>query len=100
VIAASMAAAAPKPKVDPKLADRYRALAGSIDPSALNQTIRTLSSYPSRVVGYPGTDAAAAYVKSKFQAAGLENVHEEPLIGGVTVPMVRHPGTLEVNGRT
>src|SRR5487761_51729 len=41
--ATSTAFAAPKPKVDPALARRYEALADSIDPKALDQTIRTLS---------------------------------------------------------
>ena len=105
--AASTVSPAPKPKVDPEQAKRYQAVAASIDPVALDHTIRTLSTDPrnpsrivSRVVGYPDADAAAVYVKRAFQAAGLEKVHEEPLIGGVTVPMVHHPGTLEVNGRT
>src|SRR6266568_54442 len=105
--AVSAVSPAPKPKVDPEQAKRYQAVAASIDPVALDRTIRTLSTDPrnpsrvvSRVVGYPASDAAAVYVKHAFEAAGLEKVHEEALIGGVTVPMVHHPGTLEVNGRT
>src|SRR5262249_39300931 len=88
LFAAAFGSAAPKPKVDPQLASRYQALSDSIDPSSLHETIKTLSSYPSRVVGYQGTDEAAKYVKQKFVEAGLADVHEEPLIGGVTVPMV------------
>jgi ABC-type antimicrobial peptide transport system permease subunit len=99
LVAAPAVHSAPKPKVDPEVAKRYEALAATIGPRALDQTIRTLStSYPSRVVGYPGADAAADYVERAFQQAGLEQVHSEPF--DVTVPMVRHPGTLEVNGRT
>src|SRR5690348_5140706 len=99
VVAAAAVSAAPKPKVDPAQAKRYEALAASIDPVNLDRTIRTLSTaYPSRVVGYPGADAAANYVESAFKSAGLENVHEEGF--DVTVPMVRQPGTLTVNGRT
>src|SRR5260370_35281171 len=101
IAAASVVYPAPKPKVEPEQASGYLATANSIEPVRLDHTIRTLSTaYPSRIVGYPGSYAAAAYVKQAFESTGLEKVHEEPLIGGVTVPMVRQPGTLEVNGRT
>src|SRR6266542_2946612 len=98
LLSASTVRAESKQEVKPEQAKRYQALAGSIDPAAINSTITRFSSYPSRVVGYPGADAAADYVKQRFQAAGLERVREEGF--KVTVPMVRQPGTLEVNGRT
>jgi hypothetical protein len=95
----SAVAAAPKTQVAPEQAQRYRDLAGSIDPGAINDTVRVLStSHPSRIVGYPGADAAATYVRRKFEEIGLENIREEEF--KVTVPMVREAGTLQVNGRT
>src|SRR5688572_23828794 len=95
----SAVVAAPQVKVEPEQAKRYQALADSIEPRALNDTIRILStSHASRIVGYPGADAAAAFVKRKFEEIGLENIKEEEF--NVTVPMVRKPGTLEVNGRS
>ncbi len=99
LLSAAAVVAAPKPKVDPQQAIRYQTLAKSIDPGAINGTIRRLSTaFPSRIIGTPGADAAEAYVKQQFEAAGLENVREEGF--DVTVPMVRQPGSLAVNGRT
>src|SRR5438045_9519362 len=63
-----------KPKVDPKLADRYRSLAASIDSKRIHDTIRLLSAVPSRVVGYPGDAKAADYVQQQFQEIGIQPV--------------------------
>jgi hypothetical protein len=98
-LTAGAALGAPKPKVDPKQAERYLALTGSINPAAINAHVTRLSTaFPSRIIGYPGADAAADYVEQQFRAIGLEKVHSEGF--NVTVPMVRQPGTLEVNGRS
>lgn len=88
-----------KPRVDPRLAATYRAFADEIDPAALNETVRTLSSFPSRVAGYPGADAAADYIEKKFREIGLSNVRREEFT--VTVPVVdmKEPASLELEGR-
>ena len=77
--------AAEKPKVDPELAHTYETLASEVATSNLADTIRELSSHESRVVGYPGCDAAGEYVREQFEKIGLEDVKVEPFYA--TVPM-------------
>jgi ABC-type antimicrobial peptide transport system permease subunit len=91
-----------KPKVDPKLAERYRSLAASVDSRRINDAIRYLSSFPSRIVGYPGDASAAEYVQKQFQEIGLEPVYPSGMAESftVTVPIASldNPGSLEVGG--
>jgi hypothetical protein len=88
-----------KPKVDPKLVQTYRELAGTVDASSLNNTVRTLSSNPSRIAGYPGAEAAADYVERRFREIGVTNLRRETF--DVTVPTVnmQQPASLELEGR-
>jgi hypothetical protein len=84
--------------VDPKLAATYKALAATVDPAAMGETIRTLSESGSRVVGYPGERAAADYVETQFdQLFGKENVRSESFTA--TVP-VDHGASLTAGGAT
>ena len=78
--------------VDEKLAQTYRDLAASVDARAMAETVRTLSTGGSRVVGYPGERKAAAYVEAQLKSIlGDTNVHTEtfaattPIDGGATL---------------
>lgn len=83
--------------VDEALAQKYRALAATIDDRQLASTIRTLSSAGSRVVGYDGERKAADYVEAQFkQIFGEGNVRSETF--QATVPKDRG-ATLEAGGR-
>ena len=72
--AASQAAPAAelKPDVPPLLAARYKSIAQSISLSRVKADVVDLSSYPSRMVGYPGCDKATDYVTQQFKTIGLE----------------------------
>jgi hypothetical protein len=88
--------------VDPERAKIYRDLAATINPRALQDTIRELSVNPdgspvSRVVGYPGERRAADYVQRELAALFGPNVQEQNWTA--TVPMDRG-ATLTANGRT
>lgn len=83
-VAAAPAAAA-NPDVPVLLGDRYKAIAKSIDVSRVESSVKTLSSYPSRMVGYPGCDAAANYIEKQFKDIGLQDVKTEEF--KVTVPV-------------
>lgn len=84
--------------VDPKLAAKYTALAATVDPKAMEETVRTLSANGSRVVGYPGERKAADYVEQQFNDLfGRENVKTETFTA--TVPMDKG-ATLTAGGKT
>ena len=84
--------------VDAKLAQTYKALAATVDPAALRETIRTLSSSGSRVVGYPGEREAAAYAERELvRLLGRENVTAEKF--HATVPIDRG-ATLRTGNKT
>jgi hypothetical protein len=68
--------------------------AASVDADSLAETVRALSAIPSRVPG-GGTRAAADYVRSRFEAAGLTDVQELPF--SVTAPVQRE-AYLEAQG--
>jgi len=93
-----------KPKVEPKLAERYRSLAASVDSGRINGAIRYLSSFPSRIVGYPGDASAADYVKQQFEQIGLQPVYpsgmEESFNVTVPVAALDNPGSLELGGHS
>jgi hypothetical protein len=48
------------------------------DPAALEETVRALAAFGEKRVGTPAGAAAAAYVRGRFEAAGLEDVRLEP----------------------
>ncbi|HSV72908.1 MAG TPA: FtsX-like permease family protein [Chthonomonadales bacterium] len=75
----------------------YRRLAAEVSPENISETIRTLSSFGSRIAGYPGDAKAAAYVERRFREIGLEQVRSESF--GVVVPVDRG-SSITVNGRT
>jgi ABC-type antimicrobial peptide transport system permease subunit len=54
---------------------------------AIERTVQTLSSFDSRVVGYPGADSAYAYVRAQFEAIGLQDIRTDSFT--VTVPVDR-----------
>ena len=84
--------------VDPALADKYKALAATVDNTALAQTIRELSTNGSRVVGYPGERRAADYVEKEFRNLfGDSSVKTESFTA--TVPMDKG-ARLDANGKT
>ncbi len=75
-----------------------REIADMIRRENLASTITSLSSIPSRVVGYDdagGQSRSARWVRDRFNALGLRGVHEEPF--AVTVP-VNGLGRLTVPG--
>jgi len=57
----------------------------SAEVSSLRQTVETLSSYGSRLSGYPGAEAAADYVENRLRSVGIESVIREPF--EITVPI-------------
>ncbi len=84
--------------VDAKLAEKYRQISASVDAAVMADTIKTLSSNGSRVVGYPGERAAAEYVKAQLgEILGAGNVSEEKF--EATVPMDRG-ASLTAGGKT
>lgn len=90
------APAEPTPDCAPAVKDRYKAIAASIDPARLSNDVRALSSYPSRLVGYPGCAQAADYVERQFRSIGLDNVRVEKF--KVTVP-IDEGSKLVINGK-
>lgn len=73
------------PDVPPLLAQRYKSIADSIDEARVKADIINLSSYPSRLAGYPGSAQAASYVEEQFRKIGLDDVKSESF--RVTVPV-------------
>ncbi len=73
------------PDVPPLLAERYKSIAQSINISRVKADIVELSSYPSRLAGYPGSEQAASYVEAQFRKIGLQDIESENF--RVTVPV-------------
>lgn len=94
--AAKKAKEEPKPDVPAALAARYKAISAAVDEGRIGEAVRSLSAYPSRMVGYPGCEQAAEYVREQFNSAGLKEVRTESF--RVTVP-VDEGSTLVVNGQ-
>jgi hypothetical protein len=63
----------------------------------VRETIEFMSSFDSRVAGYPGCAAAADFIEDRFRELGLGNVQREEF--QVVVPVDRG-GSLEVGGET
>ncbi|MGQ9580076.1 MAG: FtsX-like permease family protein [Armatimonadota bacterium] len=74
-----------KPACPAPLAKRYKAIAAAINADRLKADVFEFSSYPSRLVGYPGCEKASEYVERRFREIGLEDVKSEPF--RVTVPI-------------
>jgi hypothetical protein len=74
-----------QPSVAPEVADAYKRLAGAVSSERIRQTVYQLSSYPSRVAGYPGSEAAAKWIEEQFRQIGLQRVTTEEF--AVTVPV-------------
>jgi hypothetical protein len=84
--------------VDADLAEKYKKHAASVDDKAISETIRTLSSQGSRVVGYPGEIAAAQYIEGQFKTLfGADKVQSE--VFTASVPM-DEGATLETGGKS
>ncbi len=65
-------AAAPRSAVDGSAAE------SRVDLERLRRTIAILSSYSSRVSGYPGADSAATWIEDQFHRVGLQSVTAMP----------------------
>jgi len=63
----------------------YPKVYNAVSPQGIRATIEKLSSFPSRVAGYPGDAEAAAYIEEQFKAIGLARVTRETF--SVTVPI-------------
>ena len=57
----------------------------AVSADSISNTVKTLSSYTSRVVGYAGADSAYEYLKAEFEEIGLEDIRTETF--PVTVPI-------------
>ncbi|GBC63219.1 peptide ABC transporter permease [Desulfonema ishimotonii] len=64
----------------------FTAVAREVPPDTPDQTIRILSSLEDRGTGTPGCRKAAAYIRSEFEALGLEDVGTHRF----SVPVLRH----------
>ena len=76
-------AAAPRSAVDGSAAE------SRVDLERLRRTIAILSSYSSRVSGYPGADSAATWIEDQFHRVGLQSVTAMPF--ELPVPLDRPP---------
>ena len=95
-VSAPAASTVPGPDVPVLLAERYKKIANSVDMDRVKASVTSLSSYPSRMVGYPGTEKAADYVIDQFRKVGLRGVKAENF--KVTVP-IDEGSKLVVNGK-
>ncbi len=78
----------------------YAKVAAEISEAEINETIRTLAAFGSRVTGYPGCDRAAQYVEEKFRAAGLQEITiDEFPVMSPRVGNDEQPATLTVGDR-
>ena len=57
----------------------------AVSAESIENTVRELSSYPSRVVGYAGADSAYEYIRQQFEDIGLQDIRTEAF--PVTVPI-------------
>jgi hypothetical protein len=71
------------------------AVRDQISEERMAATLTRFAAHESRVVGYPGADAAARYIEDTFRDMGLVGitVHEYD----VSVPMERSPGSIRVD---
>ena len=70
--------------VKPELQAAYKDYSRTVNANNLRASVKTLSSFGSRIAGYPGDRKAGDYVEQQFRALGLTNVlHDE---FPVTVP--------------
>ena len=83
ILSCSQVAAEPELSPSSKSSQPGRLPAGDL--SRLELTIRRLSSFGSRVAGYPGCDSAAAFIEAEFRAMGLGRVRREQF--PITVPL-------------
>lgn len=86
-----------KPACPEPLAKRYKAIAAAINSDRVKADVFTLSSYPSRLVGYPGCEKASEYIERQFREIGLEEVRSEPF--RVTVP-IDEGSRIVINGQS
>ncbi len=89
--------AAPKTKIDPKLAKVYQSLAGDVRTSNLASTVELLASKGSRIAGYPGCESAGDYIHQQFKNIGLKDIKREPFFATVPVDV---SASLKVNGKS
>ena len=59
----------------------YEAIAAQVDSVRIDQGIRKMAAFGSRVIGYAGGDSAAAFIAQEFRDAGLQFVEYESFIG-------------------
>ena len=83
----------PSYAVDPALEAAWRKVAAEVNSNNLKATVAALSSYGSRVSGYPGERAAADFVEKRFRELGLNDVRTETF--DVAVPIDKGSATLE-----
>jgi len=82
----------------PQESTAYRVLAGEVSQESIYSTIKTLSSYGSRVAGYPGNQLAENFVTSRLSSIlGTNAVHTEPF--SVTTPIDDGRTSLTVLGK-
>ncbi|MFQ3549931.1 MAG: M28 family peptidase, partial [Armatimonadota bacterium] len=84
-------------QVPSSLQERYKAISNAVNIERVKETVYTLGSYESRMVGYEGNEKAAQYVKDQFEKIGLQNVKSEGF--KVTVP-IDQGSSITVNGQT
>ena len=78
--------------------EAYRQISGQVDEQRIYQSIATLSSYGSRVAGYPGNALAESSVSSSLESIlGQSAVHTEPF--QVTVPVESGQTSVTVDGK-
>ncbi len=78
----------------------YAKVAAQISASEINETIRTLASFGSRVTGYPGCERSAQLIERKFREAGLQDVTvDEFPVMSPRVTDDQRPATLAVGDR-
>lgn len=75
-----------RPQV-PVLASDIQAAMARVSPERIARQIRTLSSWPSRAVGYPGNRAAYDYILGEFERIGLQDIRTDSFT--VAVPVDR-----------
>ncbi|MEN6371919.1 MAG: FtsX-like permease family protein [Armatimonadota bacterium] len=88
----------PKPEEVPaQVASRYKEIASLVNENRLQQSVNELSSYGSRVAGYPGSQKAAEYIVSELRKTGIKDITTEPF--DVTVP-VDNGGSVTIAGHS
>lgn len=83
----------------------YKRFYAFVQPSNLDRTVSTLSSFGSRIAGYPGDAKAADYLQRQFQSLGLDGVRSDtfpitvPYDPGVDDPAHGASAQIEVGGK-